>query len=201
MNLILRPSDFAVTTQAAEGLPRRRWTVAEIEAMVEAGIILEDERFELIGGEAVPMATKGLLHETIKTKLNRIWSKRLPDAISMAQETTFRLNEDTFIEPDFVFFKTADGLARLSPATCLLAVEVADTSIEYDLGRKAELYARFAIVELWVIDAKRRDTHVFSTPGGGRYAQAGLVGPATAITPSFAPALGLKLEGLDDLVA
>lgn len=40
------------TTQAAEGLPRRLWTLVEIEAMVAAGIIDEDERFELIGGRS-----------------------------------------------------------------------------------------------------------------------------------------------------
>ena len=33
-------------TRAAEGLPRRRFTVAEVEAMVAAGIIDEDERVE-----------------------------------------------------------------------------------------------------------------------------------------------------------
>ena len=44
------------STQAAEGLPRRRFTVAELDAMVEAGIMDEDERVELIGGELVPMS-------------------------------------------------------------------------------------------------------------------------------------------------
>ena len=42
------------TTQAADGMPRRVWTVAEVEAMVAAGIVSEDERFEMIGGEVVP---------------------------------------------------------------------------------------------------------------------------------------------------
>ena len=37
-------------TSAAEGLPRRRFTVAEVEAMVAAGVMEEDERIELIGG-------------------------------------------------------------------------------------------------------------------------------------------------------
>ena len=40
MNVALHAS----STQAAEGLPRRRFTVAEVEAMVEAGIMDEDER-------------------------------------------------------------------------------------------------------------------------------------------------------------
>lgn len=36
-----------VATRAAEGFPRRSFTVVEIRRMVEAGIIAEDENFEL----------------------------------------------------------------------------------------------------------------------------------------------------------
>ena len=59
MNTHFRPPGTPVSTRAAEGLERRVWTVAEIEAMVAAGIIDEDERFELIDGEVVPMSPKG----------------------------------------------------------------------------------------------------------------------------------------------
>src|SRR4029453_3854054 len=59
MNPPLRPAPFPAATQAAEGLPRRRWSVAEIEAMVAKGIILEDEGFEMTGGGVVPMSPKG----------------------------------------------------------------------------------------------------------------------------------------------
>jgi hypothetical protein len=48
----------ARVTSAAEGLPRRRFTVAEVEAMVAAGVMEEDERVELIGGELVPIRPK-----------------------------------------------------------------------------------------------------------------------------------------------
>jgi hypothetical protein len=37
-------------TSAPESLLRRRFTVAEVEAMVAAGVMEEDERVELIGG-------------------------------------------------------------------------------------------------------------------------------------------------------
>ena len=59
-----------MATQAAEGLPRRRFTVAELEAMVAAGILDQDERIELIGGEVVPMSPKGNHHEILKAALN-----------------------------------------------------------------------------------------------------------------------------------
>jgi hypothetical protein len=45
----MRPA-AELTTSAAEGLPRRRFTIAEVEAMVAAGVMEEDERVELIGG-------------------------------------------------------------------------------------------------------------------------------------------------------
>ncbi|WP_363346876.1 hypothetical protein [Methylocystis echinoides] len=44
MNSHLRPDDLPLVTQAADGLPRRCFSVAEIEEMVRAGIIDEDER-------------------------------------------------------------------------------------------------------------------------------------------------------------
>jgi len=47
------------TTQAAEGLPRWCWTVAEIERLAATGFFSEYDRFELLGGEIVPMSPKG----------------------------------------------------------------------------------------------------------------------------------------------
>jgi len=63
MNPHPRTETVPTVTHAAEGMPRRSWTVAESEAMVRAGIIDEDERFGLIGGEVVPMSPKSDRHE------------------------------------------------------------------------------------------------------------------------------------------
>lgn len=164
MNQPFRSPDLSLTTQAAEGLPRRRWSVAEIEEATRLGLFDEDERFELIGGEIVPMNAKGIEHEVIKTALNYHLVKTVPDDFRVAQETTFRLNEDSFVEPDFIIFRKAEGLANLNPRTALLAIEVADSSLRWDLGRKARIYANFGIPELWVIDALARVVHVHREP-------------------------------------
>ena len=63
------PPAAKLTTSAAEGLPRRRFTVAEVEAMVAAGVMEEDERVELIGGELGPRSPKGIRHEVMKRTL------------------------------------------------------------------------------------------------------------------------------------
>lgn len=196
MNQQFRPPDLARTTTAAEGLERRRWSVAEVEAMVRAGIIDESERIELIEGEVVPMGPKGIAHERLKIALNLYWARRLPEEFHFAQETTFRMSADTFVEPDFVFWRTSDGLANLGPRTALLAVELADSSLGFDLGRKARLYAKFAVPVLWVIDAKRLVTHVFEEPGEDGYARTAKVTAKKTLSPAFAPDLAVRLAEL-----
>lgn len=197
MNQQFRKPTLPIATQAAEGLPRRRWTVAEIEAMVDAGIIEEDERFELIGGEVVPMSPKGIRHELLKGALNLYWGRRLPDDIVFVPETTFRMSDDTYVEPDFVFYRRADGLAKLSPETALLAVEVADTSLAYDRGRKARIYAMFGVRELWVMNADKLVTHVYRAPGIEGYQELHDLQSDTMVTPDFAPSLAVRLVDLE----
>lgn len=194
----LRSSDLPFTTQAAEGLLRRRWTVAEIEAMVQAGIIGDDERFELIGGEIVPMNAKGIHHEVLKNALMYHLVRNTPDAFRFAQETTFRLSEDSFVEPDFIFFRKADGLANLNPRTALLAVEVADSSLRWDLGRKARIYANFGIPELWVIEAVSRITHVHTHPGVDGYSEIRTVETADVLRSRSIDGLTVTLSELEE---
>src|SRR5271163_369761 len=116
MNRIATP----MTTIAAEGLPRRCFTVAEIERMTAAGILHEDERIELIGGEIVPMSPKGNHHEIVKVALTLYWARRLPDDLQFATETTFRLSPDTYLEPDFVFYSKVTGIKGLTVSTAKL---------------------------------------------------------------------------------
>jgi Uma2 family endonuclease len=188
----------ARVTSAAEGLPRRRFTVAEVEAMVAAGVMEEDERVELIGGELVPMSPKGSRHEAIKIALVDRWIRARPDNCWLAQETTFRLSEDTYLGPDIVIYPRASGVIGVSRSNVLLVVEIADSSLRYDIGRKAALYASFGIRELWVIDAARLTTRVFREPSADGYRNASDFGPADRLTPMIAhEAFALRLDELD----
>jgi Uma2 family endonuclease len=185
-------------TSAAEGLPRRRFTVAEVEAMVAAGVMEEDERVELIGGELVPMSPKGNQHEVVKSALLARWYRTSPDDVLLTPETTFRLSEDTYLEPDIVIYPRASGLRGLTGANVLLVVEIADSSLHYDTGRKAALYASFGIRELWVIDAVRLTTRVFREPTADGYRDTQDFGPAERLVPLIAPgAFALRLDELE----
>ncbi len=196
MNSLLRPAEVSRTTQAAEGLARRCWSLAEIEAMVAAGIIDEDDRFELIGGEVVPMSPKGSGHESYKASLLDFWISRRTSGYRIIQETTFRLDAFTFLEPDFVFYDSKVKVPQLATSNTLLAVEVADSSLSYDKGRKARIYANFGVKTLWVIDVETLDTHVFAAPGMNGYQSTSVIGANEILAPDFAPELAIKLAEL-----
>jgi Uma2 family endonuclease len=174
-------------TSLAEGLPRRRFSVADVVRMVEVGLIREDERLEVLDGEIVPMSPKGSRHESVKGALNRLWGKRCPDAFSFIPETGLRLDERTYLEPDFIVFSRAKRVADLTGPDVLLAVEVADSSLDYDLNRKPRIYAAHGLRELWVIDAAARVVHVHREPGAEGYAQIALRAASDTLSPAFAP--------------
>jgi Uma2 family endonuclease len=171
---------------AAEGMARRRWSVAEIEDMTRAGIIAEDERFELIGGEVVPMSPKGARHEWVKRKLNRYFQRVAPASLEIAQETTLHLDDHAFVEPDFCVFRADLDPDLLTGAEVLLAIDVADSSLAYDLGRKISVYAAYGVREVWVVNANTLVTRVHRRLGAEGYAYIADLEADEKLTPILA---------------
>jgi hypothetical protein len=62
------------------------------------------------------------------------------------------------------FYPKQGGWKGLGATTAKLVVEIADTSLAYDLGRKAGLYASFGITDLWVIHAVTLQTRIIASP-------------------------------------
>jgi Uma2 family endonuclease len=88
----------------------------------------------------------------------------------------------------------------LSEAKCgtgRLVVEIADSSLGYDLGRKAALYAGFGIAELWVIDAVRLHTHIHREPTPAGYRPVIEAAPSQQLVPGEMPGLAVALAELE----
>lgn len=187
-----------VATRAAEGFPRRSFTVAEIRRMVEAGIIAEDENFELIEGEIVPMSPKGNQHEVIKAALNRIFARHAPDDLRLAIETSLYLDERTFVEPDLCLYPKRILPEDVRGSDVLLAIEVAGSSMSYDRGLKARIYARHGIGELWVVDAATRDSWVHRRPGAdGQWGVIEKTAAKAPLSPASLPGIAIRMADLD----
>jgi Uma2 family endonuclease len=193
--------NVAVTT-AAEGFPRRAFTVEDVSRMIDAGVIGEDEKFELIEGEIVMMAAKGIAHERIKSALNVALVRALPDDLALGVEMTLRLTNTILIEPDFAIFpkelfqKSDTGFAQLDSGEARLVVEVAHTSLAYDKRIKAPIYARHGVSEYWIVDVNARVTWVYTGPGAEGWSSMVKRGAQEALTTPTLPDFSFKLDAI-----
>jgi Uma2 family endonuclease len=188
--------------RAADRLPRRPFTVDDIDRMIEAGIVNQDERFELIEGDIVMMSAKHIGHDRIKHVLNRALVRAAPDDMLVAIEPSIQLARDILVEPDIaviaasVYDADPDTFAQPRPEDVLLLIEVAASSMRYDRRVKARLYARCGIREFWVIDANRRITWIHTGPSSDGWSSIAERGPKETLTPQALPNFLIRLGEL-----
>jgi Uma2 family endonuclease len=84
----------------------------------------------------------------------------------------------------------------VTAGTAILIVEVADSSLAYDLRVKAPVYARLGLPEYWVIDAKTLVTSIHRQPGPNGYPDPREAGPSDLLEPLHAPFLAVCLTDL-----
>jgi Uma2 family endonuclease len=193
------PRRILPTTRAADGVPRLRWTLAEFERMAELGFFVDEDHIELIGGELVPLAPKTVRHETMRGELGNCPAMRnLPDDVAAAAVLGWRLSEDTYLEPDFLLYPATRlrDIPFVPPTEVMLAIEVADLSLEFDTTFKARLYAGLGVQEYWVIDAISPATHVYRGPSAAGYAVARSIPANEVLTPTSVPGFAIRLADL-----
>ncbi|HEX4592108.1 MAG TPA: Uma2 family endonuclease [Gemmataceae bacterium] len=128
------------------------FTVEQYHRMIAVGILHEDERIELIRGEMLKKMAIGDPHIRCVIRLNKLLVLQVGDDVAVSPQNPIQLT-DSEPEPDIVLYRDAPGfVAPPRPAETYLVVEVADSSIDDDLGWKAVLYAENAIAEYWVVD-------------------------------------------------
>ena len=169
-------------------------SVDAFHRMGETGILGPRDRVELIDGEIIDMSPIGVLHAAIVDVLARHFGRRTGESVFVRCQNPLRLDDISEPEPDIAILRPrADFYMTAHPgaADVLLVIEVADTSLAYDLGTKVPLYARHGIPEVWVIDAATRQTRVFRRPvgsggtgssGGSGYAEEVGVEPHEAVS-------------------
>lgn len=186
-------------TKPDDSLPRRPFTVDDVSRMMEAGILGEDESFELVEGDLVMAAAKRVGHDKIKFVLNRLFNRVAPDELFVALQPSLQLAKDVLLEPDIALIRQSvydvapKTFARPSPEDLRLVIEIAVSSLSYDCGIKARLYARHRIPEFWVIDAAERKTFVHTGSHGVTWSSIVERGPDEVLTTPALPGFSIRL--------
>jgi len=180
-------------------IERRHFTVHEYHRMVEAGILSEDDRVELIEGEIIEMAPIGRRHAACVDKLTELLKEKLGRAAIVRVQGPVRLNDQSEPEPDVALLRRReDFYAREmpGPADVLLIVEVADTSSRYDRAVKVPLYANAGIGEVWLVDLTAETIEVYAQPAGESYQSCKRLRRGDLLSPRAFPQAVLEVADL-----
>ena len=158
---------------AMEDLPRRHGiTVDEYYRMAETGELAPDARVELIEGEIIDMPPIGNPHMATVDRLNQLLVETAARRAIVRCQGAVQLGDYSMPQPDFVLLAPRDDYyssRRAVAEDVFLAIEVSDTTLSYDRGRKMALYARFGLPEFWVIDVNTRRLYLHRRPSGNAY--------------------------------
>jgi len=171
--------------------PRKRWTRAEC-ATLEASGLLDQDRLELVEGELISKMGKKRPHVNSLTLLQgwlvqvfglRFVNSEVPIDVAPEDNPT---NEPV---PDLIVLRQDQSHYTSNPRAqdLRLVVEIADTSLNFDLTVKAALYARAGVYEYWVLDVAGRRLLVHRKPESGNYTDVAAYSEHESASPLAAP--------------
>jgi Uma2 family endonuclease len=182
------------------GYPRPlKLTVDNFLSLHAAGAFEGLSKVELIEGELLTMSPQNRPHVYAKSvlafrlfeALSRIGSDLLPMV-----EGAIALSEFDAPEPDIVLTTAPRGSGLIPLSSVQVAIEVADSSMPFDLGRKAELYARHRIPEYWVLGIPTRTVQQLWAPTDGVYAEHRELEMGQRLVSLTVPGLTVESDGL-----
>lgn len=178
----------------------RRWARVEYEQMIETGLFRPDERLELLDGLLLVAEPQDDRHALAIRRVDAALRPHFGDGWLLAMQLPLALDEMSEPEPDFSIVR---GARAGHPRHAALIVEVAESSLSLDRGRKATLYARAGIQDYWIVnlaegalEVHREPVATPETAAGWRYLEIRSLGPDATVAPVAAPAARIRVADL-----
>lgn len=179
---------------------RKRWTRRECEFLVQSGLLTG--RYELVNGEVISKTGQNPPHAYVIRRLVTWLATAFGDdrvSIQLPIDVAQADNEVNEPEPDAsVLARPADNFlsGNPGPSDLLLVIEVADTTVRFDLRSKAALYARAGIADYWVIDLPGRRIVVHRRPSPEGYSEVLEYSESETVSPLSRPDAGVPVTDL-----
>jgi Uma2 family endonuclease len=169
---------------ACDLLEKRRFTAHEYLKMAELGILAHDEKLELIDGEIYKkMSPIGLPHLWCVMRLTKIFERVLGNKVFVSVQNPLRLDDYNEPEPDVVLFALEAMNRQPTAKDALLVVEVSDSTLNLDRKVKLPLYARFDVVEVWIVNVSEKCVEAYRDAKDGMYRQVKMYDETEVIAP------------------
>jgi Uma2 family endonuclease len=150
---------------AAEKIrPLRR---VEYDKLVALGVF-DGEHIELIDGALLHMSPIGAPHCATVDRLNELLVLTFVGRARVRIQGSFAAGEFSEPEPDVSVLPLGEYDAE-HPQQAHLIIEVAESSLSFDRGRKTRLYAECGVPEYWIVNLIERTVEVHQAPNAGQY--------------------------------
>ncbi len=141
------------TVETAVTVKHVAFTTDQFEQMIEAAILTDRDRVELIEGAIVDMAAIGMRHVYCVMDLQEILHDGAGKTAYVLTQSSFRLGDSSEPQPDFtVIRRPINRSRRPTPPDIFFVIEVSDSALAYDRGVKLPLYGAAGIPEAWIFD-------------------------------------------------
>lgn len=178
----------------------RPFTVDEFYRLAQAGFFGPDhQRLELVGGEILEPLLIGPAHAAAVRRINLLFTQRVGAAYLVNCQNPIRLGEFSEQQPDLTVLRyRADFYREAHPRAedVVLLIEVADTTLEFDLADKARVYASAGISEYWVLDLSGERVRVFRRPEQSEFTEIRIAGPDQSLEPREMPGFTVTVREL-----
>jgi Uma2 family endonuclease len=144
-----------------------RFSAEEYHRLAEVGILASHARVELIDGAIHDMSPIGPFHSGVTMRLNRFFNLCAKGRWVVLVQDAVRLDNYSEPEPDLTLLKPApDDYTAHHPAPddVFLLIEVSDSSLDFDRGKKLQVYAHAGILELWVVNLQESTIEIYRDP-------------------------------------
>jgi Uma2 family endonuclease len=173
----------------------RLLSVDDYHRMIEAGILDEDERVELLEGVILAMTPQSPAHARCMRRLTRLLARRLGDDHDVAVQLPLTLGSRNEPEPDVAVVRADAAPRDQHPGTAVLVIEVARESLRRDRRVKGTVYARAGIPEYWIVNLETRVVEVFSDAdaASGAYRRTRTVSATETLVSAALPELSFPV--------
>lgn len=180
----------------------KRWTVAEFHTIC-AEPAFENRRLILIDGEILEMPAPNPPHDMALGLAELALRAAFGPSVWVRGQMALVLGLSTDPIPAHAVVPGSPRDYSEQPRSALLVVEVAESSLAYDLRDKANVYAAGGIADYWVIDLIHRQLHLFRDPAldaapafGAMYRTRQSLDASAKISPLAAPAADILVASL-----
>lgn len=176
--------------QSAFALQRRLLSLREFDLMKEAGIFTEDDRVELLDGELLAMSTVGGRHTGCIVRCDRQLQRGIDPTLLISVQNPLRIGGQTEFMPDLIVYRGDETSNDIPLAEqVLVAIEVSDSSRNYDRAIKVPRYAAAGIPEMVLVDLVEDRIIGYSEPRADGYRRIVVAGRGerlpSVILPNF----------------